>query len=109
MEFDIDNVVSEMIAALTQSLGNSWAKVSDYAETESLKLAQSAADLAKLHLAGKIGVDQSKLMLTLQANTAKLVFLAIEGMGIIAVEEAINAALSILREAVNTAAGIVIF
>ena len=109
MDFDLEAVANGMLSAMSTSLGNSWDKVSDYAEGEAKKLAQSAADLARLRIAGKVSEEQAKLLLGLQANAAKLVFLAIEGMGILAVEAAINAALAVLREAVNRAAGIAVF
>jgi hypothetical protein len=39
----------------------------------------------------------------MQKNAARMVLLAIEGLGILAVEAAINAALAVVKEAVNGA------
>ena len=44
----------------------------------------------------------------MQKNATKTVFLTVEGLGILAVEAAMNAALKTIRDAVNTAVGFVL-
>lgn len=49
---------------------------------------------------------QAQALLQIHRNTTQTVLLTIEGLGVIAVENAINAALSAVATAVNKAAGL---
>ncbi len=105
MSIDERELASAMFEAFKGKLTEKWPEVKDYAEAESKKLAESLAMIEKLKLAGEINEEQAKLHLEIQKNATRTVLLTIEGLGIIAVEQAINAAMSVLKEAVNTALG----
>ena len=49
--------------------------------------------------------EKAKLHLDIQKNASKMIMLTLEGLGIVAVEAAINAALKIIKDTVNTALG----
>ncbi len=105
MALDPTSLAKTMLAAVQESLGSGWKKVSAYADGEIRRLAQSMADTAQLVADGKITAREAESLLRIHQNTGRTVMLAAEGMGIIAVENAINAALGVVRDTVNKAAG----
>lgn len=102
----VSDILAPMVTAAKDSMGKDWPKVKDYGEPELKKLAQSLVDITKLTTSGKVNTQQAKALLRIHRNTTMIVMLTIEGLGVIAVENAINAALDAARKAVNTAAGI---
>lgn len=108
MSINLSDVFSDMLTAAKDSFADDWPKVKDYAKPEMKKLAQSLVDITKLAASGKVNKQQAKALLQIHKNTAQMVLLTIEGLGIIAVENAINAALKVAKDAVNAAAGIAI-
>ncbi|MBT3880312.1 MAG: hypothetical protein HON76_05330 [Candidatus Scalindua sp.] len=103
MSIDVADIAAKMLEAFKGQLTKKWPEVKVYAETEARKLAETLVMIEKLKLAGEITDEQAKLQLQIQKNACRTVFLAIEGLGIIAVEQAINAALGVLKDAINTA------
>jgi hypothetical protein len=103
---------SELIPAMTKaakdSLSRDWPKAKDYAASEMKRLAQSLVDIARLAAQEKINKQQARALLRIHKNTTEMVLLTIEGLGIIAVENAINASLAVVKDAVNNAAGLII-
>ena len=59
----------------------------------------------KLKLLGQIDEEEAELQFNIQKNASRTVLLTIEGLGILAVEQAINAALDVVSDTVNTALG----
>jgi hypothetical protein len=84
-------------------LSDKWPEVKDYAETEAKKFAENFVMIERLKLTSEITEEQAKLHHEIQRNASRTVLLAIEGLGILAVEQAINAAMAVLRETVNGA------
>jgi len=105
MALKVGDILTPMLTAAKTSLGKDWPKVKDYGEPEMKKLAQSLVDIAKLTASKKASARQAKALLRIHRNTTMIVMLTIEGLGIIAVENAINAALGAAKKAVNTAVG----
>ena len=103
MAFNVGKLVKKMFEAFETSLADNWPEVKDYAEAEAKKMAESLVMIEKLILTEQINEDQAKLHLQIQQNSTRMVLLTIEGLGIIAVEQAINAALAVLKDTVNTA------
>ena len=106
MALKFSQVFSEMINAVKASLGKDWGKAKDYANPEIKRLAQSLIDISKLTALGKINQQEAKALIQIHKNTTQMVFLTVEGLGIIAVENAINAALDVVKKSVNAVAGI---
>lgn len=100
---DVGDLVKKMFEAFENSLADKWPEVKDYAEAEAKKMAESLIMIEKLVLTEQINEDQAKLHFQIQQNATRMVLLTIEGLGIIAVEEAINAALAVLKDSVNSA------
>jgi hypothetical protein len=108
MSLKVSDLSKSMLLAFKGSLEESWPEIKDYAKAETKKLAQSIVDIEKMHLAGTIDKDTAKALLDINKNSTKMVLLTVEGIGIIAVEKAINSALKVLKDSVNSALGFVL-
>lgn len=108
MALKLSDILTPMVTAAKKSMGEDWGKVRDYGEPELKRLALSLIDITKLASAGKVNAQQARALLRIHRNTTEVVMLTIEGLGVIAVENAINSALKAARTAVNTAAGFAI-
>lgn len=105
MSLNASELATKMLDAAKGVLSEKWPEIQDYAEGETKKLAQSLVMIEKLKLAGKISEEQAKLHFDIQKNAARTVLLTIEGLGILTVERALNAASAVVKDAVNTALG----
>ena len=105
MAINISDIGQKMGAAFLGALQGYATDVESYAKSEGQKFATSLATIAELSALGKISKDESSLQLDLQRQASRAVFLAIEGIGILAAESAINAALAVVKDAVNTEIG----
>lgn len=101
MSLDVGDLASKMFEAFKGELSEKWPDVKDYAETESKKLAENFVMIERLRLSGNITEEQAKLHHDIQKNASRAVLLTVEGLGLIAVEQAINTAMDVLRDTVN--------
>ena len=109
MSINVSDLSKKMLVACKGVLSANWPDIKEYAESETKKLAQTIIMIEKLHLTGKITKKQAKLLLDIQKNSMRIVLLAVEGMGVLMVEKAINAALAVVKDAVNTALNFKLF
>lgn len=105
MAVDISNLIPQMLGAAQKEIVTSWNDAKDYSETEFKKFAISLADIGKLYADGKISEKRAKLLIEFHKNAMQNVLLTIEGLGILAVQNAINAAISVVKDTVNSAIG----
>ncbi len=103
MALSASQLGKDMLAAFSGKLKDQWPDVKDYAKAEAKKLAETLVMIEKLRLSRAITEEQSKLHLDIQKNSTRIVLLALEGLGLLAVEAAINAALDVVKNTVNTA------
>jgi hypothetical protein len=103
MSLDTGELAEKMLAAFKGKLSAKWPKVKNYAETESKKLAENFAMIELLVVSGEINEEQARLHHKIQRNATRAVLLTVEGLGKVAVEQAINAAMDVLRDTVNGA------
>jgi len=103
MSLDVKVLSIKMLEAFKGKLSEKWPDVKEYAKTESKKLAENFVLIERLKISGEITEEQAKLHVEIQKNATRAVLLTIEGLGLIAVEEAINAAMDVLRDTINTA------
>ncbi len=106
MSLPVKDLSKPMLDAVRASLAQDWKKVEHYAQPEFNRLARSLADIATLAAEGAISAAEARSLLSIHRNTTRTVLLTVEGMGVIAVEKAINAALGAVKDAVNRAAGV---
>ncbi|MGF1729495.1 hypothetical protein [Photobacterium kasasachensis] len=103
MSLDVGNLASKMFEVFKDSLSENWPDVKDYALVESKKLAENFAMIEKLKVTGEITEEQAILHHDIQRNATRTVLLTIQGLGLLAVEQAINAAMSVVKDTVNGA------
>lgn len=104
-EINMEKLVKDMAGAATGVLKEKWPSVKTYAEAEFKKLGETVIAVQKSKLTGNITEEEARLLLEMQKNAMRSVFLTVEGLGIIAVEEVINAAMAVVRSTINTAIG----
>lgn len=105
---NVPEVLSSMLAAAQGVFDQKWPQVKDFAETEFEKLAQTLSQIEKLRITNQITEGEASVLLEMQKNTARAVMLALQGMGLVLVEQAINAALLVVKDTVNGAIGFVL-
>jgi hypothetical protein len=105
MEIDNEKLLKGMMKAASVVLKKQWPKSKDYAENEFRKLLLEAQHIAQLKEDAKITEQEAKYLMDLQRNASRAVLLTIKGLGIIAVEEAINAAMDVARDTINDGIG----
>ena len=107
-KLDAAQLGKDIVGSFTTTFKKKWPDIKDYGEAEAKKLAQSLVMIETLRAAGKINEEQAALYLEIQKNATRSVLLTLEGLGLLAVEAAINAALSVVKQAVNTGLGFVL-
>ncbi len=101
MSLSVNDLIGKIVSAIKPILAKYWNDVGDYAEGESAKMAQSLVTIANLKVAGKIDEQQAEALLDMQKHSMQAVLLAVEGIGLIAAQNAINAALDAVKDLVN--------
>ena len=104
-QIDVSKLVAKMLAAAKGVLAEKWPDARDYAETEFKKIGEAILFIEKQRALGAMSDEKAKLHLDIQKNASRTVLLTLEGLGILAVEAAINAAMAVIRDTVNTALG----
>ena len=102
---DYEVLIAEMLHAAQAPLAKHWKVAKPYAEKEIQSFTGNVKLIAKLKEEGKITEEQAKLYLDIQRSSMRIVLLTIEGLGMLAVEAAINAALNVAKSTVNTVTG----
>ncbi|MBN2486152.1 MAG: hypothetical protein JXB34_09280 [Bacteroidales bacterium] len=105
MELNTKKITADMLNAAKTVLKKHWKETKPYAEQQFKTFAQNIQLIASLKLRGEITEEKAKLHLNIQRNSIQIVLLTIEGLGLLAVEEAINAAIDVVKGTVNTAIG----
>src|SRR3954470_990869 len=106
---DISAVAGQAAQKIVQALAGTGKEVAGYAQAEAKKLATSAAEIAALRATGQITDEEARLHLDIQKHASRAVLMAIQGISIIAAEQAINAALTVIGTALNKATGLSLF
>ena len=104
-DIDIGEIIGKMINASKEVLTDNWQEVQPYANQEFKNLAENFKLIIELKKEDKITEEQARLYIDIHKNTVKIVLLTIKGLGILTVENAINAAISVVRDSINTAIG----
>lgn len=105
MGLNVSQLGKDILGAFKGTLTEKWPDIKDYAEAEAKKMAQTLVMIEALKLSGKINNEQANLHVEIQKNATRIVLLTLEGLGVLAVEAAINAALGVVKDTVNSALG----
>jgi hypothetical protein len=104
-QLDAGALAEQMLAAALPILIKNAQDAEAFAETEFTKIAQTIVSIGELVAAGQIDQQQAGLLLDMQKSASRTVLLTLKGLALLAVEEAINAALDVVAGAVNVALG----
>jgi hypothetical protein len=102
---NVQQIFTSMVGAASGVFDKKWPVIKDFAEAEFEKLARTFAQIESLKLSGQISEAEASVLFEMQKNTARAVMLALEGMSLLLVEAAINAALAAVKDIINTALG----
>jgi hypothetical protein len=105
MTIKVDDLLAQMLEAAKAAFSKDWPAVKEHAETELKGIAEGIALVERLRIQGKISQQQAKLLMKMKKNTAQIVLLTIKGMELVAVENALNASLKVVKDNVNQALG----
>ncbi|MCI5159060.1 MAG: hypothetical protein D3906_11630, partial [Candidatus Electrothrix sp. AUS1_2] len=82
-----------------------WPEVQNYVESEAQIYAQRLASVAKLYADGHITKERARKHLAMQKEAWETTLISVTGMSQLMLEAALNAAIKVIRGAVNTAIG----
>ncbi|RQU12387.1 hypothetical protein DF153_18575 [Burkholderia cenocepacia] len=102
---DWGKVLDDMIAAAKAAAGGDWPKLSTYAQHEFQTLAGVAAQIEAKKQAGAISEMDAEFIAGQYKAAAQGVVYAISGLAKIVIQNAWNAAMDVLRKALNSATG----
>lgn len=102
---DINGLLNDMVTSAKTSLGDSWPEIDSLAVTSFRTLAQTFIDIEVMQDDGTITIEKAELLIDMQKNTVQTVLLSEEGIGLLAVQNAINAALNAISAEVDKAIG----
>jgi len=105
MAIDVAALAAQMSNAALPILKSSAPSIGGYVQGECAKIAQTIATIESERAASGISDDEAKLLLEMQKGAMRSVLLSAEGLGLLAVEKAINAALDAVKPIVNVALG----
>ena len=105
MALDINNLLGSMVNAAKTSLQGSAKGLTDVAISAFKTLAQCLVSIEEMKLAGTITEEQANLLIDMQKNAVQTAILAEEGLGLLAAQNAINSAISVVSSLVNKALG----
>ena len=107
-KLDFSTLLDQMLESAKTQLAGNWPSVKEITTSSFKTLVNSLVDIEQMKLEGTITEEQARLLLNMHKNTAKIVLLSVEIIGIVAAEQAINAALDVIKDTVNTAVGFAI-
>jgi hypothetical protein len=106
MALDVSTLASQMLGAALPFLKQGGSDIEDFAKEEFTKIAQQIVAIGENVGAGQLDEPRAKLLLDMQKNASATVLQSVKGLALVTAEQAINAALGVVRTAVNTAIGI---
>jgi hypothetical protein len=101
MSFDVEQIAQDMLAAARPILKDKAPEISEIAESEFKKIAQTLETIASSLLVNKINEAQARILIDMQKSATRAVLLMAAGLSLLVVEASINAALGVVRAAVN--------
>jgi hypothetical protein len=107
MAINFDEIASAMLAAMRPILTGAWQNVAGFASMEARKLAVTFVDIEAMLGSNPPQVSRAvaDALIDSQKQAAQAVLQAVEGVGIIAAQQAVNAAVNAVSGIVNKAVG----
>lgn len=105
MSLDVHQLLTSMVGAARDALAADWPEARDFSETEFRKFVETLEMIARLTADGSITPERARMHIEFQKRSMQAVLLTVRGLGVLAVENAVNAAIGAVRDMVNTALG----
>ncbi len=105
-QLNASQLVKEMLAAAATVLRGKAPEILDYAKVEMRKIAETLVLIERLQLRGQVTAEQASVLFDMQKNASRSVLYTLEGLSAIVAEQAINAALAVVKATVNRVLGI---
>lgn len=102
---NVEELTKQMLEAAKGIFNEKWPDVRKFAESESKKFANNMAEIELWKISKQITEDEAKSLVGLHKRSMKMVLTSLEGISLAMAEKAINAAIDVIRQAVNTAIG----
>ncbi|MGZ5441466.1 MAG: hypothetical protein ACXW5U_07250 [Thermoanaerobaculia bacterium] len=103
MSLDLETLTKSMLDGAREAVSDRWPQLRALAEVEMRKLAQTLIDVHQLLEAGAIDEKRARLLVRIQQNTARSVLCTVRGLGVLAAEQATEAAVGAVARLVNAA------
>ena len=107
-DINIEELVLQMLEAAKNVFDEKWPEVKNFAKSETKKFVSDMAEIALWKTNGEITEEEAVSLANLHKRSMKMVFTALEGISLAMAEKAINAAIDVIRKAINTAIGFAI-
>ncbi|HNW98581.1 MAG TPA: hypothetical protein PKK00_09255 [Bacteroidales bacterium] len=105
MPINTEQILKQMLDEFKKIISDKWPEIRDTATDGLKKISENIAQIELMKANNTITLEQAQLQLDIQKNTLKTILITEKGLTLLAVESAINAALGIVKDAVNTAIG----
>jgi hypothetical protein len=105
MAIDVGALTKQMSDAAFAVLKGKAPSIGGYVHGECVKIAQTFVTIEAGVQAGQITQQEAAVLLDMQKSATRTVLLSAEGLGMLAVEQAINAALDMVKSVVNSTLG----
>ena len=102
---DINKVASDMLQASASALIKGGEQASEYASHEYAQFIEDIEHVQTMAEQGTITAGEAQALVDQHKMSMQAVLLCVEGLGVIAVQNAINAALKVLNDAIAAALG----
>jgi hypothetical protein len=99
---NVSEIANNMLKAALPELTAGGNSAKNYAEIEFKKIAMQVKFIGEMYAEGKLAEGEAKALFQMQVNSTKILMLTLEGLSLIIVEKAINAALGVVRDTINT-------
>ncbi len=100
---DYNALAQDMLSAIKDVAVDNFDDIKELAEDELEDFAKRTAILSQKVLEGKINQEQAQAILRIRRNAVETVLLSIAGISVLTAQEALNAAISVLKQALSTA------
>lgn len=107
MQFNLDitQVVNNMLQAAIPHLAKGGQQAAEFASHEFQQFIINIEHIQTMAEEGKVSDEEAQFLVEQYKLSIKAVLLTVEGLGMIAAQKAINAALDVLKNALNAALG----
>ena len=102
---NVEQLVTAMLGAAQGVFASRWPEVRALAKSESRSFVQNMAEIQSMKLAGEITEEQAKILTKMHRRSMETVLAALEGVSLALAEQAVNAAIAVVRNTINNAIG----